>query len=209
MYDANFYDLIRPGCQSSANEIIPWLFNFYWDSTRPIRHVIDIGCGEGWFGAKLGDLTNAHISLWDNDGFDSPNRAEGNWSKLDLENFTIDFQPDLIICLEVAEHLTEKAGRNLVKEIAKSTDHVLWSAAIPGQGGHGHINEQWSNYWIHQFNELGFTAEPIGLEFWGNEKVEPWYQQNLLWFSRTNVCLEKQYVTSHIHPAFWKTRLGL
>jgi len=38
-------------------------------------------------------------------------------------------------------------------------DNVLFSAAIPNQGGTGHINEQWQEYWAEKFYANGFGAE--------------------------------------------------
>lgn len=206
MYDAHFYDLIRPGCQSSAKAVIDLVFEYYLTP----KSVIDIGCGEGWFGAEFGKRTDCKVYLSDNDGFESPNKADGIWLKRDLETeipWNSLFTFDLAICLEVAEHLTETAGANLVNLINRCTDNILWSAAIPGQGGHGHVNEQWPNYWIHQFNDLGFFAEPIGLELWENPEVEPWYKQNLYLLTRSEYEVQKQNFTTHIHPAFWKTRV--
>jgi 2-polyprenyl-3-methyl-5-hydroxy-6-metoxy-1,4-benzoquinol methylase len=48
---------------------------------------------------------------------------------------------DLVICIEVIEHLSDEAAERLVKQITNSTNVVLFSAAIPGQGGIGHIND--------------------------------------------------------------------
>lgn len=57
---------------------------------------------------------------------------------------------DLVICTEVAEHLTEREAKNaLIPTLVKSTGGLLlFSAAQPGQEGTGHINLQPSSYWI-------------------------------------------------------------
>jgi hypothetical protein len=58
---------------------------------------------------------------------------------------------------------------------------VLFSAAVPGQGGHGHVNEQWPAYWVERFSSLGFHCSgALRWRFWRDERVEHWYAQNLL-----------------------------
>jgi hypothetical protein len=58
---------------------------------------------------------------------------------------------------------------------------VLFSAAIPGQGGYGHVNEQWPGYWARMFDECGYgVSDALRWAIWNDERVEPWYRQNLL-----------------------------
>ena len=54
---------------------------------------------------------------------------------------------DLAICLEVAEHLPVNAADAIVESLTRLAPVVLFSAAIPHQGGVNHINEQWLDYW--------------------------------------------------------------
>jgi 2-polyprenyl-3-methyl-5-hydroxy-6-metoxy-1,4-benzoquinol methylase len=49
---------------------------------------------------------------------------------------------DLVISLEVAEHLPESAADAFIDSLVRHGDVILFSAAIPFQGGHRHINEQ-------------------------------------------------------------------
>lgn len=61
------------------------------------------------------------------------------------------------------------------------SDIVLFSAAIPGQGGENHINEQWPEFWSGLFNERGY----VGLDFvrrriWNDRRIPYWYKQNIL-----------------------------
>src|SRR5262249_60644531 len=49
---------------------------------------------------------------------------------------------DLVVCLEVAEHLPTDSAANLLTNLCNAGDVVLFSAAIPGQGGVNHINEK-------------------------------------------------------------------
>jgi hypothetical protein len=59
--------------------------------------------------------------------------------------------------LECAEHLPAHRAAPLVEWLTKSAPIVVFSAAIPGQGGKGHINEQPPDYWNDLFGSLQDT----------------------------------------------------
>ncbi|MCA9789386.1 MAG: hypothetical protein KC462_06410, partial [Cyanobacteria bacterium HKST-UBA05] len=54
---------------------------------------------------------------------------------------------DLAMCVEIAEHIPNRCSRQLVKTLTKASDTVFFTAAPPGQGGVGHINEQPQAFW--------------------------------------------------------------
>lgn len=64
---------------------------------------------------------------------------------------------DLAFCLEVAEHLPPAAADRLVEDLTLRSDRIVWSAAIPGQGGDGHLNERPLEYWEERFRARGFA----------------------------------------------------
>ena len=63
---------------------------------------------------------------------------------------------DVAYCLEVAEHLTPELGDRLVTFLTLVASRVVFSAAHPGQGGAGHINEEPREYWTARFLRRGF-----------------------------------------------------
>ena len=65
---------------------------------------------------------------------------------------------DLVVCIEVAEHLDKAAAAPLVRTLTRTAPVVLFSAAPPGQGGHGHVNEQPRAYWHALFAQHGFAS---------------------------------------------------
>jgi hypothetical protein len=90
--------------------------------------------------------------------------------------------------MEVAEHLPPATASSLVKMLISSAPVVLFSAAVPGQGGSGHLNEQFPDYWKSLFEANGFAMfDLIRPRVWSNPDVEPWYCQNAFIF----VSLEK------------------
>lgn len=95
--------------------------------------------------------------------------------------FAKDF--DLAISIEVAEHLPETCADNFVNAITSSSSRVLFSAAIPKQGGIGHVNEQPLLYWVEKFWARRYVPlEPIR-PFIQNEKaIYPWLRQNIVMF---------------------------
>ena len=90
---------------------------------------------------------------------------------------------DLAICLEVAEHISAPAGSALVRGLAKAAPVVLFSAAVPHQGGTGHVNEQWPGYWIERFEQEGMIAiDCFRPQFWNDDEMAWWYAQNAIFF---------------------------
>jgi hypothetical protein len=86
----------------------------------------------------------------------------------------------LALCLEVAEHLPYRRSRSLVQDLTRLAPAVLFSAAIPFQGGVGHINEQWPWFWQALFQEQGFVQlDPFRKLFWQNSEIGSFYQQNI------------------------------
>ena len=90
---------------------------------------------------------------------------------------------DLAISMEVAEHLPERCAEPFVESLTRLADVVLFSAAVPFQGGIGHVNEQWGSYWVALFRNRGYTAvDIIRKRIWNDDQIPYWYRQNTLLF---------------------------
>jgi hypothetical protein len=107
-----------------------------------------------------------------------------DFSAVDLaEIATLDRRFDLVLSLEVAEHLPPAAADRFVGLLVATAPLVAFSAAAPGQGGTGHLNEQWPRFWADHFAAYGYEAvDCLREEFWQDERVAWWYRQNLLLF---------------------------
>lgn len=102
---------------------------------------------------------------------------------------------DLAISMEVAEHLPESAADLFVQSLCSLSDAALFSAAVPGQGGNNHINEQWPDYWGRKFSQQGFRmVDCIRASIWDDDSVAPWYRQN------TFLCLRFPQKYSNVLP---------
>jgi hypothetical protein len=67
---------------------------------------------------------------------------------------------DLISCVEVAEHIPAERADELVEACCeRSSRWIYFSAAPPGQGGHGHVNEQPRAYWEAKFAARGWRVD--------------------------------------------------
>ena len=177
-YDSNFFDQQKIGALRSARIVVPVLLKII----KP-KSVVDVGCGHGaWLRAfqengvqVIKGLDGAYVDQ-------TQLLIDPEWfSPVDLsQSLKIDQPYDLVTCLEVAEHLPERAGRSLIKSLTDAAPLVLFSAAIPGQESPTHINEQWPSYWQALFAERGFVRlDPIRRHIWHDERVEWWYRQNI------------------------------
>jgi hypothetical protein len=85
--------------------------------------------------------------------------------------------------LEVAEHISAASADIFVRNLTELSDLIVFSAAIPGQGGTFHVNEQWPEYWAEKFKRAGYVVvDCMRKEIWHNEQINFWYRQNILVF---------------------------
>lgn len=120
---------------------------------------------------------------------------------------------DLAICAEVLEHLSQQAGERAVRWLCRSADVVLFSAAVPLQGGEGHVNEQWQSYWAKLFDAEGFkTYDAIRPLIWSDSRVPFWYRQNLLLMATGETGRKLGLIPAHpgyldlVHPGLFKLK---
>lgn len=181
-YNDSFYDIIRQGTIKSAEVVVPVVY----DLIKPGR-VVDIGAGEGWWAKKFRDLGSDVLAIDGAYVTDSPLGLDFQAGDIDVVG-SLSALPDfdLAICLEVAEHLPSTRAESFVAEIAALAPNILWSAAIPRQPGVDHIHCMWPSYWQRLFAQYGFVMSgSIRDQFWNDERIEPWFRQNLTLLTKT------------------------
>lgn len=182
-YDHAFYEDLENTALPSARIVLPILQAAY-----PFKSAVDFGCGDGSWLSVVAELGGDRVL-----GLDGPWVEEAQL-KISSNSFRrsridigVDLDPadrfDLAISLEVAEHLPVDRAPSFVSELCKAAPVVLFSAAIPGQGGHHHVNEQWPDYWAALFSDNGYRClDFLRMAVWNDPSVCWWYKQNCLVF---------------------------
>ncbi len=178
--DVDYPSWLR-GSRESAAVVVPLLL----DEIAP-RSVVDVGCG---LGAWLGVFVERGVS--DVLGLDGPwvdqtllEIPAAAFRVADLrEPLRVGRRFDLALSLEVAHLLEPALAEQLVLSLTSLSDVVVFSAAIPGQGGIGHLNEQWPGFWAELFAARSFAAtDPFRLRLWEEPDVKWWFAQNTVCF---------------------------
>lgn len=177
-YGNDFYRYLASFAVPSARVVVGKL-----SAILPIRNVADFGCGQG-----------AWLSVWQSVGA-SVVGIDGPY--VDRDHLLIDaaaFRPadlaepidlgarfDLVQSLEVAEHLPAAKAEKFIATLTAHGRCVLFSAAVPGQGGENHVNEQPLDYWRDIFRRRGYVAldylRPYIID---DGAVEPTYRYNIM-----------------------------
>ncbi|MBK1724683.1 class I SAM-dependent methyltransferase [Thiocystis violacea] len=213
-YPQEFYSERHEKTIYSANTVISILI----DLVPNIDSAIDVGCGIGTW-----------LSVLQEKGIKEVQGVDGDWVDQDLlvipkpcfmqtdlkKPLKLSKRYDLAICLEVAEHLPSDNANNFVGNLTELSDFVLFSAAIPYQGGDNHINEQWPSYWVKLFDEKGYDVyDFIRQKIWEDEKISVWYKQNILFFAkrdklndlRSHPGITALMPLNVVHPQLYKIR---
>ncbi len=176
-HNTGFHNLVAP------KEIVPVILNIL----KP-NSIIDIGCGLGTFMKVFKDHGVPEVfgidGPWCNKELLFKNIESHEFEVKDLEkNLGVNKKFDLAICLEVAEHLKPQRAQSFIEELTNMSNIILFSAAIPKQGGDHHYNEQWLSYWVNLFEKYDFKLYDIlRCHFWENDNIYWWYKQNMVLF---------------------------
>ncbi|MFZ0282428.1 MAG: methyltransferase domain-containing protein [Bacteroidales bacterium] len=151
-----------------------------------INSAVDVGCGVGTWLHVLKEKGAKDILGIDGDWVNMDHLVIPaiSFMQHDLnKKIILNKRYDLAISLEVAEHLLPQSAKGFIASLTNMADFVLFSAAIPGQGGTNHINEQWPDYWIALFKEQGYAGlDIIRRQIWNYISIPFIYKQNILLF---------------------------
>ena len=180
-YNENFYRYIASFAVRSAEQIVPLL-----SAVLPIKSVVDFGCGQG-----------AWLSVWRKAGarvmgVDGP-YVDQRHLMIDAYEFRaadlsrpIDLgrRFDMVQSLEVAEHLPRSRASEFIGTLTAHGPLVMFSAAVPGQGGEHHVNEQPLEYWRERFRERGYIAiDCVRPEVIEKPRIQHWYRYNIILYA--------------------------
>jgi len=208
-YTHDFYGLMK-GKENTCRRAVKYIV----DLLSPTS-VVDIGCGTGEWLALFKEFGVSEVHGYDG-GYVDKNMLsilESEFTSHNLEKkISVNRRYDLAMSLEVAEHLNEKYADSFICNLTEFSDVVLFSAAIPGQGGDGHINEHWQSYWQTKFDANGFTCcDCIRSYLWNIEELDYYYKQNMFVYVKKDkqklinrLCSIKQYsMLDVVHPVVY------
>jgi SAM-dependent methyltransferase len=211
-YTTAFYSAYVGDSYQSAKEVLPVI-----EELLHPKRIVDVGCGVGTW-----------LRVWQELGASCIVGVDGSYVKptdllIDAQDFvSMDLtQPrpvagapfDLVQSLEVAEHLPPEAAARFVSFLCTLSPVVLFSAAIPGQGGTSHVNEQWPEYWADLFRANGYHVVDIVREkVWDNPAVAYYYAQNALLFVSKDcahtvpslIAMDESKPLAKVHPRKWE-----
>lgn len=216
-YTNSYYESFTHDSYSSARIITKYVMGFYQATS-----VVDLGCGIGrWLEAFL---ENGVADILGVDGV----YVDRQQLKIPVDRFVahnletelkLGRSFDLAISVEVAEHLSTEMSDTFVQSLVTHAPVVLFSAAIPHQGGENHYNEQWPEYWRAKFNKHGYQViDCIRRKFWDADDVDFYYAQNILIFASNHAIaknaklkrLHEDYgneCLSIVHPKMWEIEI--
>jgi hypothetical protein len=182
-YDEAFFSGHGPASLNSASAVLPIVGEIV-----SVKSVCDVGCGVGTW-----------LRVWRDLGVEDIYGVDGNYVKQsqllidpacfhpqDLsQRLSCDRQFDLAMSMEVAEHLPPDRALSFVEDLTRLAPVVLFSAAIPMQGGTSHINEQWQDFWAELFNRHDFEVfDILRPRIWSDRRIARWYRQNMFLYCR-------------------------
>ncbi|MDJ1177029.1 methyltransferase domain-containing protein [Roseofilum capinflatum] len=219
LYNEDFYVTQQQGSFQSAQVVVPMIM----DLIQPTS-IIDVGCGVGTW-----------LSVFNQCGIDDYLGVDGayvdpNMLMIDQDKFQA-FEPeqpidlnrefDLVVSLEVAEHISIDFAEGFIKNLTQLGPVVMFSAAIPYQGGTGHVNEQWPEYWRDYFYQYGYSVfDIIRSKIWNYDTVDYWYRQNIFLYIRED-CIDRypklqkeveakqDFPLAVVHPQTYLLSLGI
>lgn len=211
IYSKEFYEKETELALSAAQIILPYILN-----RISCKTIIDFGCGTGKWLHAAKKISKEKIQILGLDGEYAREYLEissNEFLACDLTKI-IDLKSkyDLAISLEVAEHLPITSAKTFIQNLTRHSNIILFSAAVPYQGGTKHINEQYPSYWEKIFSEYGFVmCDCLRSVFWNDERIDMCYRQNMFLYCKAALQkdIKEKFITEKniidiIHPDYWK-----
>jgi SAM-dependent methyltransferase len=163
VYDQEFYKMQAEGSYISAKTVIGVFKNKLFTPNS----VFDVGCGVGtwlkaWREAGVPEIAGVDGNEIGDEFLYVPREQI---RVADLDDMVSQFDGtiggkkfDLVTSLEVGEHLKPESSEKFIRFLTGHADVVLFSAALPLQGGENHINCQPLQFWVDLFARNGFEC---------------------------------------------------
>lgn len=186
-YNSAFFEELESNSYRSAKKILPLV-----NQVIHPKSVIDVGCGTGeWLNVWQNDLNVNDITGVEGD-YVGKDMFKIDFSNIKVHDLKLPYvdpkKYDLVMSLEVGEHLPQQLAEQFVKTLVGLGNVVLFSAALPGQGGTYHINEQYPEFWAAIFKKFNFLpVDYLREKIWNMDGIEYWYKQNSMIYIHADV----------------------
>lgn len=200
---------------TAPKQLVPILVELFHPTS-----VVDIGCGIGTFLHEFIECNITDVLGIDGEWVDKTllvkHLNKNLFVEADLEKkLVLDRRFDLAICLEVAEHIRHESTSSFIDTVTGLSDVVVFSAAIPGQGGQNHVNEQWLSYWEKIFETHDYVLyDLIRPLIWDNPNIFFWYKQNMVVFAKKGYIIDSLQkesccsIHNLVHPELYLQHLN-
>jgi len=164
------------------------LTNALLSMVSDLESAVDFGCGDATYAKYL--MSNSNIKIKAFDGNPNVKQITDNFAEqLDLsQSFNLDEKFDVVISLEVAEHIPKKYESTYINNLyTHMNKYLIISWAVPGQGGKGHVNEHTNEYVINLFSTLGLEYKQEYSDYLRNSITScNWFKNTILVFEKEN-----------------------
>jgi SAM-dependent methyltransferase len=155
--------LVKYSFDRAARRNAPKMADAVLEEFPELKRLADVGCGGGIFAAEF-QTRGVNVV-----GCEYSATSRKLAEKRGVKTYPFDLSKSqsplpgrpyqAVITLEVGEHIPELLADSFASYLAATGDLIIFTAAQPGQGGHGHINEQPKSYWIEKFVRIGFCVD--------------------------------------------------
>lgn len=148
--------------------------------------VADIGCGDGTYCRTFSE------NGWIIHGYEgTPDISSlgiyNDIRTIDLtKDININMSYDLVLCLEVGEHIPEKHEQIFIDNLCNFCDKdLILSWSLPGGSGLGHVNERPNEYIIYEITKRGFKFDGLMSNDLRSNSTLWWFKGTIMVFKRT------------------------
>jgi SAM-dependent methyltransferase len=155
--------LVRYSFVRAARRNAPKMADAVLQEFPNLETLADVGCGNGMFAAEFGSRGLRVVGC----EYSAASRKDAKKIGVEIYPFDLAVSNDplpggpfqAVMTLEVGEHVPGPLADSFVQYLIAAGDLIIFTAAQPGQGGHGHINEQPKYYWAERFLKRGFKVD--------------------------------------------------
>ena len=170
------------------------MVNTIYNELEMPKSFLDIGCGPGHFSNEIKRLGKNSVCVTAIDiskqakKFIEPNI---NFIQYDLRmHLDLSKKFDVVLCLEVIEHIEEEYENILCESIVRHVGkYLIITVAQPNQRALGHVNLKSLKYWIRKFESFGLIYKNDLSEKWAynwftDGDVQFYFYNNILVFTK-------------------------